>query len=297
MALIPAGSFTMGDTLDGESDAVPTNITVSAFYMGTNLVSYGQWQSVYNWATSHGYGFLNAGDRGPGYVNGVPGDVKSQPVESVDWYDAAKWCNARSQQAGALPVYYTDAGLTQVYTNGEVPVYMNWTAKGYRLPTEAEWEKAARGGLSGQRFPKARPTISEKPTSLATILGQTALMPPSSSFTKEIQGILTRVRWAILRRTVMDYTTWRAMNMCGVGTGMRRRRIRPAALIWGAAIQPARHRGASECCAAVIGAAAPPLRIALPGGHTTRTMLTRRKTASTSVFAVCVGFSCFSSTL
>jgi formylglycine-generating enzyme required for sulfatase activity len=41
MALIPAGSFTMGDTLDGEPDAVPTvSVTVSAFYMDTNLVSY-----------------------------------------------------------------------------------------------------------------------------------------------------------------------------------------------------------------------------------------------------------------
>src|ERR1019366_69784 len=55
MALIPAGSFTMGDTLDGESDAIPTNVTVSAFYMDTNLVSYNQWQSVYSYATSHGY--------------------------------------------------------------------------------------------------------------------------------------------------------------------------------------------------------------------------------------------------
>ena len=71
----------------------------------------------------------------------------------VDWYDVVKWSNARSQQAGLTPVYYTDAGLTQVYTSGEVTVYVNWTASGYRLPTEAEWEKAARGGLSGQRFP------------------------------------------------------------------------------------------------------------------------------------------------
>ena len=65
-----------------------------------------------------------------------------------------KWCNARSQQAGLTPVYYTDSGFAQVYKTGDVDaVYVNWGANGYRLPTEAEWEKAARGGLSGCRFP------------------------------------------------------------------------------------------------------------------------------------------------
>ena len=150
MVLIPAGSFTMGDTLDGESDAVPISVTVSAFYMDTNLVSYSQWQTVYNWATSYGYGFDYAGS----------GKETNHPVQTVDWYDVVKWSNARSQQAGKTAVYYTDAGLTQVYTNGLVEPYVNWTANGYRLPTEAEWEKAARGGLSGQRFPWGN-TISE----------------------------------------------------------------------------------------------------------------------------------------
>lgn len=160
MALIPAGPFIIGDTLDGESDAIPTNVNVSSFYMDTNLVSSNLWAAVYSYASKNGYSFTVAGAAKAG----------NNPVQTVDWYDVVKWCNARSQQAGLKPVYYRDSVLTEVYTSGELAPYVNWAANGYRLPTEAEWEKAARGRLSGQRFPWGS-TISE---SQANYYGETA---------------------------------------------------------------------------------------------------------------------------
>jgi formylglycine-generating enzyme required for sulfatase activity len=145
-SLIPAGAFTMGDALDGDSDAPTRTVNVSAFYMAQNLVTKAQWDTVRTWAISNGYSDLAAG----------AGKASNHPVQTISWFQMVKWCNARSQQEGLTPVYYTNDAQTTVYKTGDVNVtnlQVKWAANGYRLPTEAEWEKAARGGLSGKRFP------------------------------------------------------------------------------------------------------------------------------------------------
>ena len=115
MVLIPGGTFRMGSA-NGNPDEQPVHeVTVSALLMDRFEVTQDQFAALELSNPAH---FKDP----------------KRPVEQVRWSDAALFCNERSRKEGLTPCY------------DEISFACDFAADGYRLPTEAEWEYAARAG-------------------------------------------------------------------------------------------------------------------------------------------------------
>lgn len=158
MVFVKGGTFIMGITAGGDSDERPAHkVTVDSFYISKYEITHKQFIEFLNDAgvsddgeyNDHEVIDLDDRDCAIGYKNGryyfkgsLHAESEDCPVIEVTFYGATEFCNWLSKKAR----------LTSTYEGEEEEIRCNFQANGYRLPTEAEWDFAARGGIKSRGY-------------------------------------------------------------------------------------------------------------------------------------------------